>query len=86
MTIFGVFGFLMRKFGYEGAPFLLALVLGPMLEMALRQSLIYGDPLIFFKRPVSAIILVVSVALLLTALLTEFTRKRRKLEEGQVFS
>jgi putative tricarboxylic transport membrane protein len=33
MVIFGVLGYLMRKFGFEGAPFLLALVLGPMLEV-----------------------------------------------------
>ena len=35
MLIFGFFGYLMRKFGFEGAPFLLALVLGPMLEVNL---------------------------------------------------
>jgi putative tricarboxylic transport membrane protein len=52
MLIFGVFGYLMRKFEFEGAPFLLAMVLGPMMEIAFRQSLIYGDPLIFFKSPI----------------------------------
>ncbi|MCX8022011.1 MAG: tripartite tricarboxylate transporter permease, partial [Syntrophorhabdaceae bacterium] len=39
MLIFGVLGYLMRKLAYEGAPLLLALVLGPKLEVAFRQSL-----------------------------------------------
>lgn len=81
MIIFGVFGYLMRKFGFEGAPFLMALVLGPMLETAFRQSLLYGDPFIFFKRPLSAIILVVSLFLLTTALFPGIAHKRKKMEK-----
>ena len=45
MVVFGVLGYLMRKFGYEPAPLVLAFVLGPMLENNLRKSLIlsHGD-------------------------------------------
>ena len=57
MIIFGVFGYLMQKFGFEGAPFLLAMVLGPMMEANYRRSFVYGDPLIFFKRPICAFFL-----------------------------
>ena len=39
MLLFGVVGYLMRKFRYEGAPLILAYVLGPLMEQALRQSL-----------------------------------------------
>jgi TctA family transporter len=39
MLIFGVIGFLMKKFRYDGAPMVLALVLGPMLEESFRESL-----------------------------------------------
>lgn len=67
MLIFGVAGYLMRKFGYEGAPLLLAYVLGPMLEQALRQSLLisHGSFTIFLIRPISAAAL--GIALLLIA-------------------
>ncbi len=82
MIIFGVLGYLMRKFGFEGAPFLMALVLGPMLETAFRQSLLYGDPFIFFKRPLSAVILAISLFLLTTALLPSIAYKRQKLEKA----
>ena len=36
MVVFGVLGYLMRKFGYEPAPLVLAFVLGPMLENNLQ--------------------------------------------------
>jgi putative tricarboxylic transport membrane protein len=81
MVIFGVFGYFIRKFGFEGAPFLLAMVLGPMMEIAFRQSLIYGDSLIFFKRPISAFLLIFSLFLLITPLFSKFTRKRKELSE-----
>jgi putative tricarboxylic transport membrane protein len=81
MIIFGVFGYLIRKFGFEGAPFLLAMVLGPMMEIAFRQSLIYRDPLIFFKRPISAILLIIALFLLITPLFSRITRKRKELSE-----
>ena len=40
----------MKKFDYEGAPLILAMVMGPMMEEAMRQSLILsaGSATIFF--------------------------------------
>ncbi len=81
MIIFGVFGYLMRKYEYEGAPFLLALVLGPMLENAFRQSLIYGDPFIFFNRPITAVLICVSLFLLISPLFKTFSQKRKTIEK-----
>ena len=62
MVIFGLVGYLMRKFEYDAAPLILAYVLGPMMESSLRQALIYsnGSPAIFFTRPVSAILLFIA--------------------------
>lgn len=70
MIVFGVVGYLIRKFGYEGAPLVLAIVLGPMLEEALRQSLIIsrGEFAIFFTRPISAGLLLSALILLLLPL------------------
>jgi putative tricarboxylic transport membrane protein len=82
MVIFGIFGYLMRKFDYEGAPFVLALVLGPMLENAFRQSLIYGDPAIFVKHPISAVLLCVSLFLLISPFFSAFSQKRRVIEKA----
>ena len=71
MIGFGVFGYLMKKFEYEMPPLVLALILGPMFENALRQSLILfdGNFLSFFGRPISAaLILAATLILLSTAL------------------
>jgi len=80
MLFFGVVGWMMRKFGYEGAPLILAYVLGPMLENALRQSLLIsqGSFLIFVTRPISAIALGFALLLLLTTLLPHFKKRRRQ--------
>jgi putative tricarboxylic transport membrane protein len=56
MLIFGLFGYAAGKLGYPGAPFLLGMVLGPMLETNLRQSLLIsqGDLTIFVSHPIAA--------------------------------
>lgn len=61
MIAFGVIGFLLRKRRYELGPFVLAVVLGPMIESSLRQSLIMskGNPSIFISHPISFIFLII---------------------------
>jgi len=67
MLLFGGLGYLMRKWAYEGAPLLLALVLGPKLEVAFRQSLMisHGDFGVFINRPVSVAFLLATIIFLL---------------------
>ena len=67
MCIFGVVGIFMKKFQFEPAPLVLALVLGPMMEDNLCQSLIIsgGNFAAFFTRPLSAFFLIVSLVILL---------------------
>ena len=79
MIFFGAGGYLMRKFGYEPAPLILAYVLGPMLEQNLRQSLLIsqGSFMIFITRPISAAFLLAAFLLLVSNVLP-FVRKRRK--------
>jgi putative tricarboxylic transport membrane protein len=56
MLVFGALGYLMKKLDYSPAAMTLALVIGPLAERALRQSLIISDAGvgIFFMRPISA--------------------------------
>ena len=78
MVIFGVLGYLMRKFGYEPAPLVLAFVLGPLLENNLRKALILsrGDFWTFLERPISATCLVLAALMLLVPLLPSLAKKR----------
>ena len=73
MLIFGLLGFLTKKFRYEGAPLILALVLGQRLETSFRRSLIMsrGDFSIFITRPISLGFLIVAVLLLIVPIITQ---------------
>ena len=79
MLLFGVVGYLMRKLDYPMAPAVLAIVLGPLAETSMRQSLIiaHGSPAIFFERPISAGIMICAIILLLLPLVKVFTRNRK---------
>jgi putative tricarboxylic transport membrane protein len=70
MWVFGVVGYLLKKFDYEGAPLILAMVIGPMMEEALRQSLILsaGSFDIFVSRPIAAGFLAAAAVLLILPL------------------
>jgi putative tricarboxylic transport membrane protein len=63
----GLFGFVARRLGFDAAPVVLALVLGPALETALRQALIIsgGSPAIFVTRPIAALFLTLAAALVI---------------------
>jgi putative tricarboxylic transport membrane protein len=78
MVLFGLIGYTFKKFQYEGAPLVLALVLGPMMENSLRQALLMsaGSPVIFFSRPISAILMGTAILLLVFPLIPKFQKKR----------
>jgi putative tricarboxylic transport membrane protein len=83
MIIFGIIGYLMRKYKYDAPPLVLALVLGPMMEESLRRSLLMsqGSPLIFFQRPISALIILTAIFMLVSSLIPGFRKKRGKIEK-----
>jgi len=77
--IFGIFGFLIRKFKFEAPPLILAFVLGPLMETTFRQSLIMsgGNFGIFITQPISAFFFLIGFGLLITAFI-----KRRPFAQG----
>jgi len=83
MILFGVVGYLMKKFKYEGAPLVMAFVLGPLLEQNLRRSLIISDGSfsIFVSRPISAVTLLVAFLLLVSAFIPTIRKKKPETEE-----
>jgi len=77
MLIMGILGYALRKFNFDPAPLVLGLVISPLFEQSLRQSLIMsnGDYLIFFQRSISLGLLAVAATLLLLAAIS-FLRHR----------
>jgi putative tricarboxylic transport membrane protein len=80
--IFGIVGYLFRKFDYEAAPLVLAFVLGPLFESNLRQSLTLskGSFSIFFTSPISAVSIILAIVLLVIGFMPYFTKAREKFE------
>jgi len=78
-AFFGLVGFFMRKFEYEPALLILALVMGPILEESLRRSLTLsgGNLEIFFHRPIAMSILLISLLFLISFPVTRMIRKRK---------
>ena len=77
VVVFGVIGYLLRRYHYEAAPLVMAFILSPMIENSLRQSLLmsYGTSLIFFTRPISLGCLVLAALVLLSSI---FLGKKRE--------
>jgi putative tricarboxylic transport membrane protein len=85
MVGFGLVGYLFGKFGVPAAPLLMAFVLGPMAENAIRQSLVLSDnnPMIFVERPISATIF--GAAIVIGGILL-ITGRRRKAAQASVLA
>jgi putative tricarboxylic transport membrane protein len=83
MVIFGVVGYIMIKLEYEPAPLLLAFILGPLLETNFRQSLIMGQGsfLIFLKRPISAVAIIISLLLFISTGLSYYRKTKPMITE-----
>jgi putative tricarboxylic transport membrane protein len=71
MNAFGIVGYVMKKVGFEGGPFILAFILGPKFETTLRQSLMIskGSFSIFLTRPIALVLVVTAFILLLSPIL-----------------
>jgi putative tricarboxylic transport membrane protein len=78
MIAFGVLGFAMKRLDYSAAGLILGLVLGPLAEKSLRQSLTLsrGDWSIFFTRPVSAVLMILAITVLLRPLVRKALIRR----------
>jgi putative tricarboxylic transport membrane protein len=86
LAAFGALGYVMRKLDIPAPPLVLAFVLGPLAERALRQSMVMSQnsPEIFLTRPLSAALLALSVLMLIGPLFGSVRQFRRQvLDEGE---
>ena len=80
MAIFGIVGYFMRRYDLPTPPMILGLILGPLAEKYFLTSMIGAgnDATIFFRRPVSGSLMVVSIALLIMPLIRSLRQKGKK--------
>ena len=79
MLIMGGFGYLLRKFDFDPAPLVLGLVIAPIFELSLRQSLVMsnGNWQIFFssQRPIAAALFAICGVLLVLSAASALSRR-----------
>ena len=75
----GALGYFLVRFGAEPAPLLLGFVLGKMLEEQFRRAMLLsdGDPTVFFRRPISATLMLLAILTLLAMTLPTFLKARK---------
>lgn len=81
VIVFGIIGYVMNIYGYPPAPMLMGFILGPMLEQHFRRALLFsrGDITTFIDRPISAVFLVLTLALVASIALPSIMARRRAL-------
>jgi putative tricarboxylic transport membrane protein len=84
MAIFGIVGYFMRRYDLPSPPMILGLILGPLAERFFLTSMIgaENDFSIFFRRPVSGSIMVISIALLIMPFLRGLGKKGKRTPEA----
>ena len=80
MLLFGLLGVFFYKVGAEPAPFILGFILGPLMEENFRRAMYLsrGNPMTFVDRPISAVLLAMSLALLVILVLPAVKKKRQE--------
>jgi putative tricarboxylic transport membrane protein len=78
MLIMGVVGYALKKFQFDPAPLVLGLVIAPIFEMSLRQSLIMSDGnwLIFMSRPIAGTLMVLAALMLVMSAYSMISARR----------
>jgi TctA family transporter len=78
MVAFGLLGYVFYKLECEPAPLLLGFILGPMMEEYLRRAMLLsrGHLSVFFTRPISAALLLLSVIAMAMVILPAFSKTR----------
>jgi putative tricarboxylic transport membrane protein len=80
LLLFGVIGFLMRLYAFPAPPFILAFILGGMMEQAFRQSLTIsnGSLAIFFKDPIAVSLLLIALLSFLYPVIGQLRKRKVK--------
>ena len=81
LVAFGIVGYYMQKFGFATAPLLIAFILSPIGETAVRQSLLMssGSFLIFVNRPISLGFFLLTLITVIGIIRGQFRRRTKPL-------
>lgn len=80
LLVFGVLGFLMRLFAFPAPPFILAFILGGMMEQSFRQSLTIsnGSLMIFLNDPIALSLIIIALLTFIYPIIQQRRAKKQK--------
>jgi putative tricarboxylic transport membrane protein len=86
MIVFGLVGYLMKKYDYEPVSLVFAFVLGSMFEFKFRQTMAIAsnDLFFFFSRPIALVALLISLSLIASSAVDHCKQWRKKTIESGV--
>jgi len=66
MVLFGILGYFLKKWGLSPASLLIAFILGPMIEVYIRQALKIsgGDPMVFITKPIAGFFFLLTILMI----------------------
>jgi TctA family transporter len=76
-------GYLLEKLDCSPGPLIIAMILGRVMEENMRRAMLIsqGDPLVFVKRPISAVFLLLAVGLIVAYVAPTFRRAGSQLSD-----
>jgi putative tricarboxylic transport membrane protein len=79
LFVFGIVGYVMRRFDFPVAPAIIGMILGPLAEENFRRalSITQGDYSVFFTHPISATLLAIALLIIVAPYLLRLLQRRR---------
>jgi putative tricarboxylic transport membrane protein len=74
--LFGILGWVMKRYQFAVAPVILGLVLGSIAETNFRRAIMMDDEWVFFTRPISAVLLAVALLSFVIPFLANLPNKK----------
>ena len=79
LLVFGIVGYVMRRFDFPVAPAIIGMILGPLAEENFRRalSITQGDYTVFVTHPISAVLLAIALLIVVAPFLMRLRQRRR---------
>lgn len=81
--VFGIVGYILCKTNFEMGPFILGFILGPILELQFRRTMLVSDGSfsVFLERPLVIAIMMVILAVTAASLVDRLRKRQKRLRE-----
>ena len=76
--VFGLIGWMFKKYNYPSSPLVLGLVLEKLIETNYIQTLMVTGPISFVQRPLTVILFLISIVAIVYPIVSPILKKRKE--------